>query len=54
MQAASSLRTFYVLKPLRFDPPRWDWVTFLEGELQKLDLRREQITLKAKEMVPQN
>ncbi|HZF95981.1 MAG TPA: hypothetical protein VEZ20_14050 [Allosphingosinicella sp.] len=49
LEAASTLRATYKLKQLTFEPPRWDWVTFLRGELEKLDLRREQITVKAQE-----
>lgn len=50
LHAAAEIRAHYRLRPLTFDAPRWDWVTFLRGEFEKLEERRRQIALKAAEV----
>ena len=46
-ETASHLRRLYDLPDARPVYPRWDYVEFLVGELEKLPARREQITTEA-------
>jgi hypothetical protein len=49
-EVATGLRGVNRISPLTFEYPRWDYPQFLRGELEKLPLRRDQITAEVARM----